>query len=313
MKSMSDFIRQKAFELGFHKVGFAKAEQLNEKQNHLEEWIKKGFNGEMSWMGRNISKRINPSEVMPNAKSIVSVAMNYYNSLKQAESQDAAKIARYALKRDYHELIGDRLHQLLQEIKRIEPMAQGTICVDHGPVMEKAWAVKSGIGWQGKHTITISREFGSWILLGELILNLELDFDLPAIDLCGDCTLCIDACPTKAIVEPYVLDATKCISYLTIEYKGAITSDLSSKMDNWIFGCDVCQEVCPWNLRYSKLTNEVDFIPDENDNSINTFSMFTKNQFDEIFKNSPIKRIGYDRFKRNVQYVLTNIKGKENE
>ncbi len=313
MKSISYFIRQKAFELGFNKVGFAKAEQLNNARNHLENWLKNGFNGEMYWIGKNISKRVNPLKVMPDAKSVVSVAINYYSSCKQVEHQDVAKVARYALKRDYHEIIGNRLQKLLKEIKLVEPMTQGTICVDHGPIMEKAWAVKSGIGWQGKHTITITREFGSWILLGELILNLELDFDKPAIDLCGDCTLCIDACPTQAIVEPYVLDANKCISYLTIEYKGAITSDLSSKMDNWIFGCDTCQEVCPWNLRYSKITNEIDFIPDENNNSITSFSIFTKNQFHEQFDNSPIKRIGYDRFKRNVQSVLTNIKGKSNE
>lgn len=306
MRSISDDIRCKAEEFGFHKVGFAKVERLEKESHRLKIWLKNGYHGDMAWMDKYFNKRTNPSEILHNAKSVISVAVNYFKPLDHSEDRDRAKISRYALKGDYHEVLGKRLQKLLDYIKHIEPSAQGVFYVDSGPIMEKAWAVRAGIGWQGKHSITITKEFGSWVFLGELILNVDLDYNSPATDLCGDCTLCIDTCPTGALVKPYVLDANRCIAYLTIEHKGKIPSELSEKNNNWIFGCDICQEVCPWNQKYAKLTNVDEFIPRKQDQSFSLSSLMkmTKAQFNEKFKNSPIKRSGYDRFKRNVQTVL---------
>ncbi|MDI6767259.1 MAG: tRNA epoxyqueuosine(34) reductase QueG [Bacteroidota bacterium] len=306
MLSISENIKQKALELGFHKVGFAKVERLVEEGQRLGIWLKNGHQGNMTWMEKNIKKRIDPREIFHEAKSVISVALNYFQPIDNLFEN--AKISRYAIKGDYHEVIGVRLHRLLDYIKQLEPSAQGVLDVDSGPIMEKAWAVRAGIGWQGKHSITITKEFGSWVFLGEIITNIALDYDSPHADLCGDCTLCIEACPSGALSEYYVLNANRCIAYLTIEHKDEISEELKYKIDNWIFGCDICQEVCPWNQKYAKLTNIEEFIPRKYDRSFNLISLMkmTEDQFNTMFKNNPIKRTGYNRFRKNVQTVLEN-------
>jgi epoxyqueuosine reductase len=307
MNNLSKSIKQRALELGFTKVGIAMAEPLHEEGNHLREWLKHGYQGTMDWVGRNADKRIDPSLVLPGVKSVVAVAMNYYVDVPHSSGKQIGKVSRYAWGDDYHEILQARLKELLNFILEREPNANGKVYVDTGPVMEKAWAQRAGIGWLGKHTNIISQEDGSWLFLGEILLDIELEYDSPATDHCGTCTLCIEACPTDAITEPYVVDSNKCISYLTIEHRGEIAKELAEKFDNWIYGCDICQDVCPWNEKYSRETTVVGFQPrgDAASPDLRRWAKMSETEFSKKFTKSAIKRTKHKGLMRNLWISIT--------
>ena len=243
---MSAFIKRQAEALGLDKVGFAPAARLTEAAEYLQAWLARGYHGEMKWMERDPVQRADPARLFPAARSMVVVGVNYYTGSQHSDRRDTGKISRYAWGDDYHDLLRDKLAALLLLIKEEWPAAEGKICVDIQPVMDKAWAVRAGLGWMGKHTNVINEGYGSWIFIGELLLNLELESDDPVADQCGSCTLCIDACPTGAIVAPYVLDANLCISHATIESRAPqMRPEVAAHLDGWLYGCDTCQDVCP--------------------------------------------------------------------
>ena len=303
-------IKKKAFELGFQKVGIARAERLGEEAEHLEQWLQKKYHGTMQWVEKNFEKRVNPNAILPDAKSVISVAMNYYTDVEHSPVEDTGKISRYAWGDDYHEVLSSRLEKLMEFIKTKSQDADGKVYVDTGPVMDKVWAQRAGIGWIGKHTNVITQEHGSWVFLGEIILNVELEYDLPATDHCGDCVLCIEACPTQAITQPYVLDSQRCISYLTIEHRGEIAEELGERFDRWIYGCDICQDVCPWNEKFSTPTLLKEFYPREHNIApkLSEWSGITQEEFSNKFKNSPMKRTKLSGLKRNIETVLAVTK-----
>jgi epoxyqueuosine reductase len=308
MLSLTDKIKSRARELGFSEVGVARAVRLEEEGKLLREWLSRGYHGTMEWMERNVEKRIDVTEVLQNAQSVVVVAMNYYTEAKHSNDPDDGKISRYAWGDDYHDVMISRLEKLLDFIKCEVPAVKAKLYVDTGPVMDKAWAVRAGIGWEGKHTNVISRDFGSWIFLGEIILNIALEYDEPSADYCGTCTRCIDACPTQAITEPYVLDSNLCISYLTIEHKGDIPGGSARRFENWVYGCDICQDVCPWNEKFSKPTQEAAFSPRQGHlrpNLLDLASM-SSDEFHSKFHGSPIKRTKHSGLMRNVRAILNN-------
>ncbi|MDI6779577.1 MAG: tRNA epoxyqueuosine(34) reductase QueG [Bacteroidota bacterium] len=310
--SLKNLIRQKAKDIGFSKIGFAEARQLSKHANHLRKWLSNGYHGTMGWMESNFEKRIDPRKVYPDAKTIIVVAINYFVNQHNIGDSGAAKISRYAWGDDYHSVLKERLRVLLNYIKSIDGKVEGKIYIDTGPVMEKAWAQISGIGWIGKHTNIITREYGSWVFLGVILLNKEIESDLYFTDHCGSCTKCIEACPTDAIVTPYILDSRLCISYLTIEHKDEIDSQLERKFENWIYGCDKCQDVCPWNKKFSKNTEIKEFHLRENvlNKNLNEFQSISFDEFNALFRGSPIKRIKHKKFIGNIRLI---IKGKEND
>lgn len=297
-------IKLKALELGFSNVGVARADGLEHEGARLNEWLERRYQGTMEWMKRDPEKRADVRQVLPGAKSVVSVALNYYTPQERQESAEIGKISRYAWGDDYHILMTSRIQSLVDCIKSVQPGVSAKAYVDTGPVMDKAWAVRAGIGWLGKHTNVITKEYGSWVFLGEIIVDLELEYDEPMTDFCGTCTACIEACPTDAIVEPYVLDSTKCISYLTIEHKGDLPDELKSKFENWVYGCDICQDVCPWN-RFQQATLEMAFFPrPENiEPTLKELEAITREEFTQRFKKSPIKRTKRDGIVRNAKAV----------
>ena len=256
----------------------------------------------MGWMEKNIEKRTNIFNYYNESKSVISVALNYFTGTS-TENHNPPFISNYALGKDYHIIIKEKLKILLEEIKKIDKSINGYYCVDTSPIMEKAWAQRAGLGWIGKHTNLISQDFGSWIFLGELIIDRELSYDSPfTTDLCGSCDLCIDQCPTDAIVEPYRLDSNKCISYVTIEHRGEFEKQNMINLDDWIFGCDICQEVCPWNIKFSEISDEEGF-SDKNllrEKDYNFWNNLTEEEFRKIFKNSAVKRTKYSGLKRNI-------------
>lgn len=298
-------IKQIILNIGFDKVGISSPE-LPPKSKFLEKWLNKNYHGEMKWMENYKGKRLDIKKLYPDAKSVISVAHNYYSPEKHSSFKQHGKISRYAWGEDYHSIIKKKLKTVLLHIKKINANIEGQICVDSAPVMDKLWAEKAGIGWQGKHTNIISKEFGSWIFLGELILNVKLEYDKAITDYCGTCTACIEACPTNAIVKPYVLDAKKCISYLTIEYwDKPIPIEQKDKMDNWIFGCDICQDVCPWN-KFQKITTEKRYFPHEVNikPKLKDIENIAEDEFKKRFKKNPVYRTGWKNFVRNVKTVL---------
>jgi epoxyqueuosine reductase len=302
---LTESIINKMIDSGFHKVGISAAKNP-EKSKLLEKWLNKNFHGEMKWMENYREKRLDVQNLFPDAKSVVSVAHNYFSPGKHFSSPQHGKISRYAWGEDYHVIMKKKLKQVLLDVKKLDNNIEGRISVDTAPAMDKLWAEKSGIGWQGKHTNIISKEFGSWIFLGELILNVELEYDKPGEDFCGSCTACIDACPTDAIVQPYILDARKCISYLTIEYwDKPIANEFQNKMDNWIFGCDICQDVCPWN-KFQQRTDEIKYLPKEGNINpkLDEIAILTENEFKQQFKKSPVNRTGWKNFIRNVKTII---------
>lgn len=300
------FIKQKAAELGFMYCGVSKADFLEEEAGNLEAWLKKGYQGKMHYMENHFDKRLDPRILVDGAKSVVSLLLNYYTDEKQSDSR-APKISKYAYGQDYHNVIKNKLVELLGAINEEIGEVAGRVFVDSAPVMDKAWAKRSGLGWVGKNTNLIHPKHGSFFFIAELIIDLDLQADGPIKDYCGTCTRCIDECPTDAIVAPYKIDGSKCISYLTIELKDElIPSEFSGKMDNWMFGCDVCQDVCPWN-RFSQKHTEPAFMPADKllRMSKSDWEDLSEEVFRELFRKSAVKRTKYSGLKRNIKF-LTN-------
>lgn len=298
----SSIIKQEAKRLGFDFCGISKAEFLEEEAPRLENWLKQNRHGKMEYMENHFDKRLDPRLLVDGAKSVVSLLYNYYPA--QSQNPDAPKISKYAYGLDYHEVIKDKLKEFLNTLKEQIGDVNGRAFVDSAPVLDKAWAKKSGLGWIGKNANLINKQQGSFFFIAELIIDLELDYDGPIADYCGTCTRCIDACPTQAIVEPFVVDGSKCISYFTIELKDAIPEDFKNKFDNWAFGCDVCQDVCPWN-RFSIPHQEPQFINNTGllNYSTEEWHEMTEEVFGKVFKNSAVKRTKYKGLKRNLQFI----------
>jgi epoxyqueuosine reductase len=303
--ALSAYIKKQARDLGFSKVGIARAEALTDEGVRLNEWLGRGFHGTMTWMQKDVEKRADVRRIVPSAKSVISIALNYYVPASYSNAKGTGKISRYAWGDDYHIVMTPRIQSLVDCIKSERPDVRSAAYVDTGPVLDKAWAVRAGIGWIGKHTNVITKEYGSWVFLGEIIVDVELEYDEPIADFCGSCTACIEACPTDAIVEPYVLDSTKCISYLTIENRGDIPEQLKSRLANWVYGCDICQDVCPWN-RFQQPTAEIAFRPREENLSpdLHALSEISEDEFSQRFRRSPVKRTKQRGLVRNAKAVL---------
>jgi epoxyqueuosine reductase len=302
--SHTQLIKQFSKQLGFDFCGIAKAERLDEDAKRLEQWLSKNMHGSMQYMANHFDLRVDPTKLVPGAKSVITLMMNYFPSAKQ--STDAPKISKYAYGEDYHEVIRAKLKELMKLIKESVGEINGRGFVDSAPVLERSWAVKSGLGWVGKNGNLISKQNGSYFFIATLICDLELEHDSPFVkDYCGTCTKCIDACPTDAILSDKVVDGSKCISYFTIELKDALIDEsMKDKFENWMFGCDVCQDVCPWN-RFSKPTAEQAFtpIPEILNLSTKQWEEMSEETFKKIFKNSPLKRTKFEGLKRNLKFI----------
>jgi epoxyqueuosine reductase len=306
MKSMSHqthIIKSIAVELGFSYCGISKAEFLKEEAPQLEEWLKRGYHGTMGYMENHFDKRLDPTLLVPGAKSVISLIYNYYPE-KDLTNNSQLKIAKYAYGEDYHFVVKDKLKEFLQQIHEQIGEVSGRAFVDSAPVMERTWAKKGGIGWTGKNSLLLNKSMGSFFFLAELIVDLELEYDSPVKDYCGTCTACMDACPTDAIPQPYVVDGSKCISYFTIELKEEIPTSVKGKFDNWIFGCDICQDVCPWNS-FSKPHSESRFNPHPQLEGMNQqdWKEITDDVFQQLFKKSAVKRTKLEGLKRNIRFV----------
>lgn len=304
MQSISQrtsLIKAEAKRLGFLSCGVSKAGFLEEEAPRLEKWLNQNRHGEMQYMENHFDKRLDPKKLVEGSKSVISLLLNYFPSEQQ--NPDSYKISKYAYGTDYHFVIKDKLKSLLHFIQEEIGEVHGRAFVDSAPVLDKAWAAKSGLGWIGKHSNLLTQQVGSFYFIAELIVDLELEYDTPVTDHCGTCTACIDACPTNAILEPYVVDGSKCISYFTIELKNEIPSEFQGKLDEWIFGCDVCQDVCPWN-RFSKPHREPLFNPDPELLSFTKkdWEDITEDVFKKIFKKSAVKRTKFSGLKRNIDF-----------
>ncbi|MEL1253330.1 tRNA epoxyqueuosine(34) reductase QueG [Flavobacterium sp. DGU38] len=298
----SKFIKAEAKRLGFLSCGISKAGFLEEEAPRLEKWLKNNYNGQMAYMENHFDKRLDPTLLVDDAKSVVSLLLNYYPS--EVQNSESYKISKYAYGDDYHFVIKEKLKEFLHSIQENIGEVSGRAFVDSAPVLDKAWAKKSGLGWIGKNSNLLSQKVGSFYFIAELILDLDLEYDHAVTDHCGSCTACIDACPTQAIVAPYVVDGSKCISYYTIELKENIPYEMKGKFDEWMFGCDTCQDVCPWN-RFSKPHAEPLFNPNP---ELLSFSKkdwveITEETFRVVFKNSPVKRTKFDGLKRNIKFL----------
>ena len=282
--------------------GISKAGFLEQEAPRLEDWLNNNRNGQMSYMENHFDKRLDPTLLVDDAKSVISLLLNYYPG--ELQNSDSYKISKYAYGEDYHFIIKDKLKEFLFSIQSTIGAVSGRAFVDSAPVLDKAWAAKSGLGWIGKNSNLLTQKVGSFYFIAELIIDLELDYDNPTTDHCGSCTACIDACPTDAIVAPYVVDGSKCISYFTIELKENIPSEMKNKFDDWAFGCDVCQDVCPWN-RFSKKHNEPLFDPNPEFlfMSKKDWREITEETFKVVFKNSPLKRAKFQGIKRNIDFL----------
>lgn len=299
-------IKTFARELGFIKIGFSKASKCISEYDRFSKWINQGYYGQMSWIANSFESRLDPFQLLPGVKTVISVAMNYFNSIDIKHEKGNGRISRYAWGNDYHDVLMNRMIRLFNYISEKLPDSKYKICVDTSPVLEKYWAQNSGIGWRGKHSIIINEEYGSWIFLGEILINKEFEYDAPDVDKCGNCNLCVEACPTQAIVEPYVLDASKCISYLTIESKNEFSPDEKKNLGNWIYGCDICQEVCPWNQKSARQTKIKDFYARKEivSFSLNSILNLTEKDFKKLFKNNPVLRTGFHLMKRNILALM---------
>ena len=298
----TSLIKSEAQRLGFLSCGISRAVFLEEEAPRLENWLNKNMHGEMRYMENHFDKRLDPTLLVDGAKSVVSLLLNYYPS--EIQNQEAFKISKYAYGQDYHFVIKDKLKDLLRFIQTEIGEVNGRVFVDSAPVLDKAWAAKSGLGWIGKNSNLLTRQVGSFYFIAELIIDLELEYDHATTDHCGSCTACLDACPTEAIVAPYVVDGSKCISYFTIELKDNIPIEMRGKFNDWMFGCDVCQDVCPWN-RFSKSHNEPLFNPNP---EIMSFSKkdwkeMTEETFRTVFKNSAVKRTKLEGLQRNIRFL----------
>jgi epoxyqueuosine reductase len=310
IRQSTDFIKSTASSLGFSFCGISKAEFLEEEAPKLEEWLRRNYQGTMSYLEKHFDKRLDPTLLVPGGKSVISLVYNYY---PKKEINSELKIARYAYGEDYHNVIKEKLSDFMLRIEEEVGHVNGRVFVDSAPVMERAWAQRSGLGWIGKNSLLLNKSMGSFFFLAEIILDLELEYDGPVKDYCGTCTACMDACPTDAIPEPYVVDGSKCISYFTIELKGAIgDQQQSSSFDNWIFGCDICQEVCPWN-RFAKPHEESRFDPrEELSMTQDQWREITNEVFEKIFAKSPVRRAKFEGLKRNIDFVLKKTVEQQN-
>jgi epoxyqueuosine reductase len=298
----TSFIKSEAKRLGFLSCGISKAGFLEEEAPRLEDWLNNNRNGQMSYMENNFDKRLNPTLLVDDAKSVVSLLLNYYPS--EFQNQDSYTISKYAYGQDYHFVIKEKLKELLNSIQSTIGEVSGRAFVDSAPVLDKAWAAKSGLGWIGKNSNLLTQKVGSFYFIAELIIDLDLEYDQATTDHCGTCSACIDACPTQAIVSPYVVDGSKCISYFTIELKSTIPLEMKGQFEDWIFGCDVCQDVCPWN-RFSKPHKEPLFNsnPEVLSLSKKDWEEITEETFKVVFKNSPLKRTKFEGLKRNIEFL----------
>ena len=296
-------IKNEAKRLGFLSCGISKADFLEEEAPRLEQWLNKNMHGEMQYMENHFDKRLDPTKLVEDSKSVVSLLLNYFPS-NEPQDKTAPKISKYAYGADYHIVIKEKLKRLLEFIYEEIGEVSGRAFVDSAPVLDKAWAAKSGLGWVGKNSNLITKDTGSFYFIAELIIDLPLNYDNPTTDHCGTCTACIDACPTKAIVDPYVVDGSKCISYFTIELKNELPSSMKGSFDNWMFGCDICQDVCPWN-RFSKAHSEPLFNPKDKllSMSKSEWEEITEELFQEIFKKSAVKRTKFSGLTRNINFL----------
>lgn len=295
-------IKAEAERLGFMSCGISKAGFLEEEAPRLESWLRNNMHGEMKYMENYFDKRLDPTKLVEGSKSVISLLLNYYP--KEFQKEGTYKLSKYAYGTDYHFVIKDKLKDLLKFIQMEIGEVDGRAFVDSAPVLDKAWAARSGLGWIGKNTNLLTKQVGSFYFIAELIVDLELEYDTPVTDHCGSCTACIDACPTQAIVEPYKVDGSKCISYFTIELKEELPAHVSDKFNDWMFGCDICQDVCPWN-KFSKSHNEPLFDPHPEllDFERKDWEDITRETFNEIFKRSAVKRTKFEGLKRNIQYL----------
>ena len=298
----TELIKTEAQRLGFLSCGVSKAEFLEEEAPRLEQWLKRGMHGQMGYMENHFDKRLDPRLLLPGAQSVISLLLNYYP--EETQHEESYKLSKYAYGEDYHFVIKDKLKALLAFIREEIGEVDGRGFVDSAPVLDKAWAAKSGLGWIGKHSNLLSQKVGSFYFIAELIVDLPLEYDHPVTDHCGSCTACIDACPTQAIVAPYQVDGSKCISYFTIELKEELPGDMSGKFDDWMFGCDVCQDVCPWN-RFSSPHKEPRFIPHPDLLSMTKqdWEEITEEVFKKVFKKSAVKRTKFAGLERNIKFL----------
>jgi epoxyqueuosine reductase len=298
----SAFIKSEAKRLGFLSCGISKAVFLEEEAPRLEHWLNQNHHGQMAYMENHFDKRLNPTLLVDGAKSVVSLLLNYYPS--QTQVDNTYKISKYAYGQDYHFVIKEKLNALLHSIQENIGEVSGRAFVDSAPVLDKAWAAKSGLGWIGKNSNLLTQQIGSFYFVAELIIDLDLEYDHETTDHCGTCTACIDACPTEAIIAPYVVDGSKCISYFTIELKDNIPAEMKGKFDDWAFGCDVCQDVCPWN-KFSKAHSEPLFNPNPELLAMTKkdWEEITEETFKKVFKNSAVKRTKFEGLKRNLTFL----------
>ncbi|WP_410548932.1 tRNA epoxyqueuosine(34) reductase QueG [Allomuricauda sp. F6463D] len=301
-KEHTQLIKAEAKRLGFLSCGISKAEFLEEEAPRLEKWLNQNMHGEMQYMENHFDKRLDPTKLVEGSRSVISLLLNYFPSEEQ--NSDSYKISKYAYGMDYHFVIKDKLKDLLHFIQEEIGEVHGRAFVDSAPVLDKAWAAKSGLGWIGKHSNLLTQQVGSFYFVAELIVDLALEYDTPVTNHCGTCTACIDACPTEAIVEPYKVDGSKCISYLTIELKNEIPNEFQGKLDEWMFGCDVCQDVCPWN-RFSKSHSEPLFNPNPELLSFTKkdWEEITEDVFKKVFKKSAVKRTKFSGLKQNIEFL----------
>ena len=303
----TDFIKNKAIDLGFISCGISKSGFLQDEIGRFENWLINNYHGKMSYMERNFEKRLDTTKLVEGSKSVISLLYNYYPS-KKLNDQNNFKISKYAYGKDYHFIIKNKLKTLLNEMRNEIGDIDGRVFVDSAPILERAWAKKSGLGWIGKNTNLINKETGSFFFIAEIIVDLELNYDNETKDYCGSCTACLDACPTDALYEPYKIDASKCISYFTIELKEQFSSELKENFNDWIFGCDICQDVCPWN-KFSKPNKEPLFQPHEDLEHYKKkdWIEMTDEVFNVVFKESPLKRTKYKGLKRNINYASQQV------
>jgi epoxyqueuosine reductase len=296
-------------EHGFDLIGFAKAEPLMKEYEHYMNWLEEGYHGDMQYMEKNQAKRKDVRKILEGAKSVISLGLNYYTPQSYSGNKSNGKISRYAWGKDYHLVMWEKLFLIIQKLKEIDSTFEGISYVDTGPLMDKAWSIKAGIGWQGKHSNVINKELGSWFFIANIITNQEFEYSDQIEDFCGSCTACLDACPTKAIIEPYVVDSNKCISYQTIENKKEISKELKGKFNNWIFGCDICQDVCPWNNKFSQNSLLTEFYAKEDSQELNLewVMHLTEEEFSSLYANSPIKRTKLKGLKRNSAFLIESI------
>lgn len=302
--ALKRFLIERATSYGFSEVRVSKAEFMEEEAQRLDSWLKKGYQGEMSFLEEHFDKRVDPTKLIPGAKSVVSLLFNYYPE-ETIETENNFKVARYAYGKDYHNFIRKKLRRLLRDLSGVVGNFNGRVFVDSAPILERDWAKRSGLGWIGKNTLLINKQKGSYFLLAELILDIEFEYDHPVTDHCGTCTRCIDACPTNAIPEEgYFLDASKCISFLTIELKDKIPATFKESMNDWIFGCDICQEVCPWN-RFASPHAEDKLKPKVQLQEMrkSDWKEMTQEVFDQLFSGTPFKRVELERLQRNIKFA----------